>query len=130
MPEKKKPGSAPKDVELTQVETLASIACTMDEIAAVIGLSKRQLIRRAKELKFGEAIQRGLSKGRASLRRMQWECARSGQGNVTALIWLGKQMLGQRSFEHEKPAEGEAPDLIIQVYPGEADAGKPKEPKI
>ncbi len=111
-----KPGPPKADIDLAVVEQLASIGCTLDEIAAVVGLSKRTLIRREKDAHFLEAIERGRAKGRASLRREQWKAAQS--GNITALIWLGKQLLGQRSFEREdKTAElATAPPLVIQTY--------------
>ncbi|MEO8373119.1 MAG: hypothetical protein ABI806_28295 [Candidatus Solibacter sp.] len=111
-----KPGPAPAAVSLAQVETLASIGCTLEEIAAVVDLSKRTLIRRGKDAAFLEAIERGRAKGRASLRRMQWAAAAA--GNVTAQIWLGKQLLAQRSFEREEKTDAivTAPPLIIQTY--------------
>ena len=37
---------------------------------------------------------KGKDKGRMSLRRLQFEKAQT--GNTTMLIWLGKQMLGQK----------------------------------
>jgi hypothetical protein len=62
-----------------------------------------------------EALERGRAKGNISLRRMQWKAAE--EGNITAMIWLGKQLLGQRSFEREeKNVPLEIPPLIIQVY--------------
>ena len=39
-------------------------------------------------------LKKGRDQGKTSLRRMQWEKAQS--GNTTMLIWLGKQMLGQK----------------------------------
>ena len=40
------------------------------------------------------AIDEGRDQGRATLRRLQWQRAHA--GSDTMLIWLGKQMLGQR----------------------------------
>jgi hypothetical protein len=42
------------------------------------------------------------------------------------LIWLGKQMLGQRNFKGEENVDREVPPLIIRAYseddPGEGEA--------
>jgi hypothetical protein len=111
MPESHPPKT---NTQLEQIETLASIGCTLREIASVVGLSQRVLNRREKSEGFFEAIERGRDAGKASLRRMQWQAAQ--KGNVTALIWLGKQMLGQRSFEHEEkkgPEAVEIPPFIV-----------------
>ncbi len=120
-----KPGPAKAEVSLAQVETLATIGCTLEEIAAVVGLSKRTLIRREKEAAFLAAIERGRAKGRASLRRMQWSSAAA--GNVTAQIWLGKQLLAQRSFEREEKDAGvvSIPPLIIETYDPNAEPPAP-----
>jgi hypothetical protein len=116
VPAQTKHGPSPKPVKLDVVETLASMGCTLEEIGAVIGLSKRQIIRREKSADFQEAMDRGRAKGRATLRRLQWTSANA--GNVTAQIWLGKQFLGQRSFENAEKdgAAMKIPPLIIQAY--------------
>lgn len=79
---------------------LGGIHCTVEEIAAVLGCSKRTLERDAE---FCRIHKKGLDEGRIALRRLQWEAAK--QGNVTILIWLGKQYLGQRD-RHEIGGEG------------------------
>lgn len=76
------------------VEQLASIQCTDEEIAAVLGVSVDTLIRRKKEPAYQEALDGGKAKGRASLRRMQWQAAKN--GSVPMMIFLGKNLLGQR----------------------------------
>ena len=77
------------DIDPTEVEKLAMIHCTMEEIAAVVNCSVDTLERR-----FAEVIKRGRENGKASLRRMQYLSAQ--KGNVAMMIWLGKQLLGQR----------------------------------
>lgn len=76
------------EIDPKVVEKLASINCTMVEIAAVVGCSVDTLERR-----FADIIKEGRAKGRSSLRRLQWEAAQ--KGNTSMLIWLGKQLLGQ-----------------------------------
>jgi transcriptional regulator with XRE-family HTH domain len=123
-----KPGPPRTSVPLDQVETLASIGCTLEEIASVVGLSKRSLIRRRDDPRFLEAIESGRAKGRASLRRLQWAAAKS--GNITAQIWLGKQLLGQRSYEREEKRDTvEAPPLIIQTVSDEPETTPSAEKK-
>lgn len=93
-------GRPRKEIDLAQLSQLAAFQCTDDEIAAVLGVCVETLIRRKKEPEFLEALESGKAKGRASLRRLQWKAANA--GNTTMLVWLGKQVLGQR----DKPEEG------------------------
>jgi transcriptional regulator with XRE-family HTH domain len=118
------PPKKPADSTIAAVEKLSAIGCTLEEIAAVVGISKRQLIRREKDPKFLAALERGRAQGRMSLRRAQWKAAMGTDtipANITAQIWLGKQLLGQRSFERDekKNAAAEVPPLIIQAYDDE-----------
>jgi hypothetical protein len=75
-------------IDESQVEQLAAINCSLDEMGAVLNCSADTLGRR-----FADAIKRGRERGRMSLKRKQYELAMG--GNVTMLIWLGKQLLGQ-----------------------------------
>lgn len=75
------------------VEKLASIMCTDEEIASVLGMSVDVLTNERNKEKFAESKLRGQSKGKMSLRRMQW--ATANKGNATMQIWLGKQYLDQ-----------------------------------
>jgi hypothetical protein len=120
-----------KPIALDVVGNLASLGCTVAEIATVVGVSERTLMRRQKEdQKFREAIESGRGRGRAALRRTQWNAAM--KGNVRMLIWLGKQMLGQRD-ENQRGYRGEnlprtpglVPPIVYQwVSPeGTEDAG-------
>lgn len=82
-------GAVSIELDEEKVEALASIGCTLEEIAVVMGCCERTLQRRCKE-----CIARGHERMKTSLRRWQYEKAKS--GNTTMLIWLGKQFLGQR----------------------------------
>jgi hypothetical protein len=77
------------------IEALAACCCTFDEIAAYIGWHPATVDRRMEDPKcaFAQAYMRGAAKGRASLRRWQWENA--SKGNTTMQIWLGKNILKQ-----------------------------------
>jgi hypothetical protein len=77
------------ELDEDQIEKLAAIMCTMEEIASVVECSVDTLERR-----YAEVIKRGRERGKMSLKRKQYETAM--KGNVSMLIWLGKQHLGQR----------------------------------
>lgn len=77
------------EIDPEVVRKLAMIHCTMIEIAAVVGCSVDTL-----EKRFADIIKDGKAQGKSSLRRLQWESAQ--KGNTSMLIWLGKQLLGQR----------------------------------
>ena len=76
-------------VDESEVEKLAAMFCTTEEIASFFNVDKRTIERR-----FAAAIARGRNKGKISLKRKQYLVAMD--GNVQMLIWLGKQYLGQR----------------------------------
>jgi hypothetical protein len=89
------PGRPEKIVDLAIIERLAGIGCTKQEIAAVFGIARSTLYDHlARNPEIAAAIERGAGRGKATLRRMQWKGAHA--GNPTMLIWLGKQLLGQR----------------------------------
>jgi len=81
-------------IDYKQVEQLAAMQCTDEEIAAVLGVERSTIKRRKKDDdEFCTAYKKGKERGKASLRRMQFKVAEG--GNATMLIWLGKQYLGQ-----------------------------------
>ena len=90
-----KRGPKPVEIEVDKVRALASIQCTYDEIAAVMGIKKRAFIDRINaDPALREAIDEGWANGRSSIRRAQVKMLEA--GNATMGIWLGKQYLGQR----------------------------------
>jgi AraC-like DNA-binding protein len=76
-------------IDSDQVKDLASIGCTMEEIARVVKCSVDTLERR-----FADTIARGRVDMKMSLRRAQLKSAID-NSNTQMLIWLGKQHLGQ-----------------------------------
>src|ERR1044071_3153797 len=76
-----------------ELEKLAMLQCTDEEVAAWFNVSTKTIERRRKTGKFAEIMERGRAKGRISLRRTQMRLAEQGSGSVA--IWLGKQLLGQ-----------------------------------
>lgn len=133
-PDQHKPMGRPKaPIDLKAVENAASIGCTPDEIAAVLGVAQTTFFaRKAAEPEINEAIERGRKNGRATLRRLQWQGAQA--GNPTMLIWLGKQLLGQRDkFDHAistpVSAATDADLLAIASAGGSADTTQAELPK-
>ena len=102
---KRRPGRPRLNIDPAKVERLASISCSYEEMAAILGCSTTTLSDR-----FRQAIEKGRSAMKASLRRRQFEVAMGRPAsydetgtlieserapNVTMLIWLGKCVLGQ-----------------------------------
>lgn len=93
-----KAGRTPTVIDETALYNMANIWCTYDEMALLLGVSKEMLQRR-----FSDLIEKGRADGRKSLRRIQWEIAR--KGNVTMLVWLGKQELNQRDRHPDEASQ-------------------------
>jgi hypothetical protein len=76
---------------------MVRIQCTAEECASIFECSVDTLDRRLKEAGFegfADFYKKYSGEGKASLRRAQWKAAQD--GNPTMLVWLGKQVLGQR----------------------------------
>ena len=76
-------------IDPEQVYKLARLGCKNKEIAHFFQCSEETVCNR-----FSNEIQKGKADLNISLRRWQLQAAE--KGNVTMLIWLGKQLLGQR----------------------------------
>ena len=96
----KGPSKPMTDKAFRQLVELIKIQCTRDEICEVLGMSDTTLTRRIAERKiegvtnFEALYKKHQGEGKASLRREQWKAAQG--GNPTMLVWLGKQVLGQK----------------------------------
>ena len=89
------------EISLAAVRNAASIGCTVEEIAAIVGIGRQTLYDRLDaDPALREALECGRDEGKATLRRWQWQAAK--KGDKTMLIWLGKQMLGQRDQQELK----------------------------
>jgi hypothetical protein len=85
-----------KKIDWEQFDKLCGLQCTQVEIASWFDCSVdtiERAVKREKKTSFADYYDLKRGKGRISLRRRQWEVAM--QGNVSMLIWLGKQYLGQ-----------------------------------
>lgn len=99
----KKMGRKRVEIDMKQFEQLAAIHCTQEEIAGVFGVNRETIKNRLKEPEYREAYENGLARGKASLRRTQFDLAKKNAGMA---IFLGKQYLDQRDVttnEHSGP---------------------------
>lgn len=97
-----------KPINKDYVKKLASIACTTEEIAFVIGVSKDTIERRCKE-----ELEQGRAQAKTSLRHFQFKAAE--KGNAALLIWLGKQLLGQKDRQDNDDSDGQAIPLTYNL---------------
>ena len=86
------------NIGLLELEQLGQLQPTDPEVAAFFGISTRAWMRWKRKKGYKEALERGREKGMLSIRREQYKQALD--GNITMLIWLGKQQLGQTDKRH------------------------------
>ena len=85
------------DEDYTRLINMMRIQCTQEEICGIFGVTHKTLneaIKKRGEDGFSQLYKKHQDEGRSSLRRAQWKAAND--GNPTMLVWLGKQVLGQR----------------------------------
>ena len=99
---------------LSLIENLKSIMCTDEEIAGVLNCSRDLFYTEENAENFRQAIKKGESCACCSLRREQWKVAQ--KGNVTMLIWLGRQWLGQKDFVVEDKDGDEFAAKMAQAF--------------
>jgi transcriptional regulator with XRE-family HTH domain len=87
------PGRTPIPIDKEELSKWARAGCTRQEIAQGLGISLQTLERRLRIKEFRECIPKAHAELKISLRTKQVQLALA--GNVTMLIWLGKQILGQ-----------------------------------
>jgi hypothetical protein len=115
-------------LDLRQVEELARIACTEEDMAAVLGVSVDTIQRRKRtSAEFRGVIEKGRASLRNSLRRLQVKKAL--EGNTTMLIWLGKQLLGQSDRQSAELTGAEGKPLMppAVIYLPRGEGGRPAE---
>jgi len=92
--ERIKPGPKPIEVPLEKIADWAQVGFRWSDIAVELEVTDRTLRRyRAVNPQIDRAYEKGLARMRRSLRSKQYEIAM--KGNVTMLIWLGKNELEQ-----------------------------------
>lgn len=104
--------------EFEQLINMIRIQCTRDEICGILNMSETTLNRRIKEQgiegvdNFEALYKKHQDEGKASLRRSQWKAAQD--GNPTMLVWLGKQVLGQKDKQEFSGPDGGAIPVRIE----------------
>lgn len=99
-------GRPRKEINQKLFENLCGIQCTEVEICAALECSEDTLNRwckRTYKATFAETYKSQSTRGKSSLRRMQFKLA---EKNANMAIWLGKQYLSQRDEPVQKADEG------------------------
>lgn len=97
------------DIDEEEVRKLAKLGATNVDIAGFYGCDEGTIRKR-----FSEMLTKGRAERRNTLREFQWKAAED--GNVTMLIWLGKQELGQRDSIEVQQATEEKPRITTPAY--------------
>lgn len=80
------------DIDLVELEKLASLHPSDNEVASWFHVSTKTIERRKSEPDFAEALERGRARGKLNLRRIQYKMAET---HPVMAIFLGKNLLGQ-----------------------------------
>ena len=111
---KKRGAGRPKtEINKEQFEKLCAICCTEIEIAEWFACSVDTVnnwCKKTYKMNFSEVYKIKSVAGKISLRRLQFKAAEN--GNTSMLIFLGKQILGQRDKVDVQSAE---PHININV---------------
>jgi len=89
---RKKIGRPLKQIDVELLKKLAECLCTREEMSHILGVSLDTLHER-----FSDVIKEAQSRGKCSLRRLQWKIAN--KGCAAMAIFLGKVLLNQREEE-------------------------------
>ena len=93
---KNKGGRPPKTFKWDLLNSILAYGASLTDCSDFLDVSEDTIQRNIKkkcDIKFSEYRLRKMSKIRLTLLQKQYNIAK--EGNVTMLIWLGKQMLGQ-----------------------------------
>lgn len=93
-------GRPKKHIDQQDFEKLCSIHATKEEMLGWFDVGETTLedwVKMTYSANFSEVLKRKSAHGKISLRRQQLQLAM--KGNPTMLIWMGKQLLGQRDYK-------------------------------
>lgn len=112
------------DIDLEEVERLASLGLTMEQIAASLGISRTTLQTRKRESEqFAQAIEKGQAKGISEVANALW-CNATG-GNVTAQIFFLKARAKWKDRHEGEPEDGDEAQPVsvtVEVKSGRANS--------
>lgn len=101
-------------IDQTEFEKLCGLFCSLEDIAAFFNCSPDTIERWCKRTykeTFADVYKKKSALGRSSLRR--WQMQAAAKGNISMLIFLGKNYLGQcDTIRTESKADGKLADLI------------------
>jgi hypothetical protein len=121
-------GGAPEIViDMAALQSLVEIQCTAEECASVMGISVDTIDRRLKEAGyagFADFYKKHMDSGKTSLRRAQWKAATIDH-NPTMLVWLGKQVLGQKDRQEVELTVSDDIAEMLDARRKRAKASKP-----
>jgi len=128
--EKRPMGRPQKPIDWDLVEKAIGAGCEGVEIAAHLGIHPNTLYERTVAehgITFSEYLSTKREKGESILRMKQFQVAMN--GNVSMLIWLGKNRLGQRENpKDDAPPNDKILQEILDSIKGTADARPPALP--
>lgn len=109
------------EIDLKQVEALASQGMTHEQIAYSLGVSPDTITRRKKEsADFAEAIKRGQAKGIAIVtNKLMAQCK---DGNTTAIIFFLKARAGWKETERLEHTGKDGDPLGLTHFYGSSDS--------
>lgn len=101
-----------KEIDLAEVERLASIGLTMEQIAHNLGIATSTLyVRKNESPEFSEAIKRGQAKGIEAVANKVFENAMA--GNVPSALFYLKARAGWRDTPlPDAESESDAPESV------------------
>ena len=109
------------------IETLAGFLCTDEEIAYALDVTEDTLKNKRNKETFSECKNKGMSRGKVSLRRMQFRLA---ERSAAMAIWLGRNVLGQTdglSQQEREAEEGKARASAMKEF---AELSSPTKKEI
>lgn len=92
----KRPGRPEIFIDWSKLDGFLALGATLLDCSDLMDISEdtiERVIKKKHKLRFSEYREKKMSGMRIRLRQKQYDVAM--KGNVTMLIWLGKQMLGQ-----------------------------------
>jgi hypothetical protein len=112
--EKPKVGRPEIPVDENVVRRLAQAGVPVTDISHIVGLSRTRLYER-----FGTLLDKSAAEGSVSLRIKQHALALN--GNVTMLVWLGKNRLGQTDKQEVGGPNGQRQSIEIHTPMSQAE---------
>jgi hypothetical protein len=112
-------GRPEKEYDLVYVQRAASMGCTMEEIATLCGMTRATFYQHMeRHPKLKQIVEHGRVEGKFRLRALQWQGCEA--GNSAMLIWLGKQLLGQKD-NHVISGDPDRPVTYVVHMPAPID---------